>query len=108
MKQSTDNGVDFEMEELLRKEEQMIRDKYLVTKDNGFTYYDTSKMTPEDLKLHESHRPFKDSGDNRTGLTVMNDRMRLQNEYNYLNGRIPTRTRRSRRCAPTPAPTSSW
>lgn len=95
MIESTDNGVDFELQEFERqrqerinKEKQMIRDKYLRKANDGSDFFDVLSMTPEDLKLHESHRPFKHNGDNRTGLQAIKDRQQLRNEYNYLNGRI--------------------
>lgn len=89
------NGLDFELQEFERqrqerinKEKQMIRDKYLIKAKDGSDFFDVAAMTPEDLKLHESHRHFNHSGDNRTGLQVIKDRQQLRNEYNYLNGRI--------------------
>ena len=87
MRKEIESGVDFEMSELLRKEKQMIRDKYLTKANDGYEFFDVAKMTSSDLKLHESHRPFKHNGDNRTGLQVINDRRNLQNEYKYLRGK---------------------
>jgi hypothetical protein len=87
-----DNGIEFEMQELekmkLQREKQMIRDLYLTKAADGYEYYKVLAMTPEHLKMHESHRPFYHNGDNRKGLEVIKDRQNLTNEKNYLNGKI--------------------
>lgn len=84
MKESTDNGVDFEMEELQRKELAAINSK-VIRFDGKET--DTSMLTESEKKIFWRQYTVADI-DKRSGIQVIKDRQRLQNEYNYLNGKI--------------------
>jgi len=84
MIESTDNGVDFEMQELQRKELQAINNKVIRVAGKET---DTSMLTESEKKIFWNQYVVADY-DKRSGLQVINDRQRLRNQYNYLNGRI--------------------
>jgi hypothetical protein len=96
MKQTTDNGVDFEMQELERLQYENLRKKYLRTANNGYQYWDYYAMTPDEQKL-------KDAVQNAKYPTILveesefdrfkrskewkKSQTQRQNDYNYLNGK---------------------
>lgn len=59
MKESTDNGVDFELQELERLQYEKLRKKYLRTANGGYQYWDYYTMEPHEQKLKDSFQNKK-------------------------------------------------
>jgi len=79
-----ENGIDFEMSELKRKELAAINNKVIRVTGKET---DTTMLTESEKKIFWNQYTVA-ATDKRTGMQVINDRQRLQNEYNYLNGKI--------------------
>lgn len=83
MRKSTDNGCNFELQELQRKELAAINKKVIRIVGKAT---DTTMLTASEKKIFWNQYVVSPT-DKRTGLEVINDRHSLQNEYKYLNGR---------------------
>lgn len=92
MRKSTDNGVDFEMQELERMQLQRIKDKITTAYPNGWKFENTTLLTEQEKKIYFSDWGNSDEEDeyDRLMKTKENNeyKTRLRNEYNYLNGTI--------------------
>lgn len=59
MKESTDNGVDFEMQELERLQYENLRKKYLKKAVDGYEYWDYYSMNTEERRLRDKMQNLK-------------------------------------------------
>lgn len=83
MMKEPQNGVDFEMQELIFQYEQRKR---LIDLNAGFTENPYAERI--EMLKRKRERGTIDKFDNRKGLEVIKDRQNLNNEKNYLNGKI--------------------
>jgi len=90
MKESTDNGCDFEMQELERLQLQRIKDKITVTKPNGWKIVNTTLLTEHEKKIYLNSLGNSNEEDDYDKWKRINEnnqyRERLRNEYNNLKG----------------------
>jgi len=91
MKESTDNGCDFEMQELERLQLQRIKDKITVTKPNGWKIVNTTLLTEHEKKIYLNSLGNSNEEDDYDRWKRINEnnqyKERVRNEYNYLNGK---------------------
>ncbi|HRN42822.1 MAG TPA: hypothetical protein PK649_12225 [Vicingus sp.] len=91
MKESTDNGCDFEMQELERLQLQRIKDKITATKPNGWKIVNTTLLTEHEKKIYLNSLGNSNEEDDYDRWKRINEnnqyKERLRNEYNYLNGK---------------------
>lgn len=87
-----ESGIDFEMQELERLQLQRIKEKITVMKPNGWKIINTTLLTEHEKKIYFSdwgNSNEEDEYDRNERIKENNSyRRRLQNEYNYLNGKI--------------------
>lgn len=92
MIESTDNGVDFEMQELERMQLQRIKDKITTTYPNGWKFENTTLLTEEEKKIYFSDWGNSNEEDDydrfKRGQEWSKFQQQRKNEYNYLNGTI--------------------
>lgn len=92
MKESTDNGCDFEMQELERLQLERIKDKITVTNPNGWKIVNTTLLTEHEKKIYLNSLGNSNEEDDYDRFKRSNEwskfQQQRQNDCNYLNGKI--------------------